>query len=236
MSVTKRFYKLAVATPEHGVALDGRVVKTPRKVPLILPNAALAEAIAEEWQGQGETIRPSTMFLTKLANTAIDRVHPDRPRLIAEMVDFAGSDLVSYRADRPPELVAQQNRHWNPVVDWALKAMAAKIMVTVGVMHRPQALDALKAVETYLATLDSFSLTAIHNMMTLSGSALLAAMAGAAAIAPEDAWTAAHVDEDYQIEQWGQDEEAAKKRTSRKREFICCLRFMDLLAMRPAGT
>ena len=152
------------------------------------------------------------------------------------MVDFAGSDLVSYRADRPPDLVARQNHHWNPVVDWARKAMAAKIVVTVGVMHRPQAPDALKAVETYLAALDSFSLTAIHNMMTLSGSALLAAMAGAAAIAPEDAWTAAHVDEDYQIEQWGRDEEAAKKRTSRKREFICCLRFVDLLAIDPTGT
>ena len=229
MNARRRFYKSAAATPDHGVALDGRAVKTPGKAPLIVPTAALAEAIAAEWQGQGETINPAAMFLTKLANTAIDRVHPDRARIIAEMVAFANSDVVCYRADRPPELVALQKAAWDPVLAWARTAMDAGFTFTTGVTHVSQSPETLRAVERHFDVADSFRLTALHNMMTLTGSALIAAMAGAGALDGDAAWAAAHVDEDYQISNWGQDEEAAAKRALRAREFHDCLRFLALL-------
>jgi chaperone required for assembly of F1-ATPase len=230
MSAGKRFYKLAAATADLGVALDGRPVKTPGKHALVLPTAALAEAVAAEWQAQGETLLPSTMFLTKLANTAIDRVHTRRPEIIAEMVEFAGSDLVCYRADRPPGLVALQKAAWDPVLAWSRLALDAGFQTVTGVVHVAQPPEALAIVERHFAGLDSFRLTALHNIMTLTGSALLAAMLGVGAIAAEACWAAAHVDEDYQIAQWGADDEAARRRTTRHREFADCARFLSLLA------
>lgn len=225
----KRFYKRAEATAENTVTLDGRAIKTPEKLPLILPARALAEAIAAEWQAQGEKIEPATMILTKLAKTAIDRVAPNRARIIAEMVDYAGSDLVCYRAGRPPDLVATQRAHWDPVLAWAEKALGAAFKPATGIAHVAQPQEALRAVRTHLEAKDSFALTAVHNVMTLTGSTLIAAMSAAGVLSPDDAWTAAHVDEDYQIAHWGWDSEAKAKRTLRQREFMACFRFLSLL-------
>jgi len=225
----RRFYTAVSVTAEGGISLDGRPVKTPRKAPLVLPTPALAEAVAGEWRAQGETVRPATMILTKLANTAIDRVRPERARIIAEMTEYAGSDLVCYRAESPEELVKRQAAAWDPVLDWARVALDAPFRSFPGLMHRPQADAALRAVSRHFAAADDFTLTAIHNLMTLSGSALLAAMAAADAIAPAAAWQAAHVDEDYQIEYWGEDSEARERRALRWTEFAASCRFLELL-------
>ena len=127
MSTTprKRFYKTATVTDDNGIALDGRPVRTPMKQPLRLPTRALAEAIAKEWDGQGDMIDPSSMILTKLANTAIDRVTDDPQRIADDVVKFAGADQVSYRAHEPEDLVARQAEHWNPVLDWAMAQLDA---------------------------------------------------------------------------------------------------------------
>ena len=228
MRAIKRFYKIATVTADLGVALDGKPVKTPGKAALLLPTAALAEAVAAEWQSQGEKVLPSTMLLTKLANTAIDRVGPEKPRIVAEMVDYAESDLVCYRAGRPPDLVERQNAMWNPVIAWALVTLDAPFEAVPGVMHRPQSPEALRAVGEALGALNDYQLAALHNIVTITGSALIALMLAKRAILPDAAWEAAHVDEDFQIAQWGQDEEAAARRQRRLREFLACCRFVEL--------
>jgi len=225
----KRFYKIVTVGDDHSILLDGRAVKTPMKKKLALPTAALAEAVAEEWRAQLKVINPALMPLTKLANTAIDRVGTERPHVAGEVVAFAANDLVCYRAGEPAELLSLQTMHWNPVLHWAQAALDAAFQSTIGVSHVAQPAPALKAVERHIADLDDFMLTAVHNTMTLTGSALLALMLQARAISPEDAWAAAHVDEDFQISQWGEDFEAAARRAYRKTEFDATDRFLNLL-------
>lgn len=228
MRQARRFYKTVAVTPERGIALDGRPVKTPKKASLVLPTEALAQAVAAEWEAQGGKIDPVTMLMTKLANTAIDRVGLERPRILAEILDYAASDLVCYRADRPPDLVARQAQHWNPVIEWALTALGAPFEVTLGVVHKPQPPEALHAVGSALAALNDYEIAALHTTMTLTGSALIALMVTRKALSADAAWAAAHVDEDFQIANWGEDAEAAERRAGRYREFVSCCRFLEL--------
>ena len=228
MTARRRFYKTVAVTDDFSIALDGKPVKTPLKSRLQLPTRALAEAVAAEWEAQDEKINPASMLFTKLANTAIDRVARDRPRIAAEVVDYANSDLVCYRADRPPALVERHAALWDPVVDWARTALDAPFAVTTGVVHAPQPEAALKAHAAAVAGLNDFELTAYYTVMTLTGSALLAMMLARDAISPEAAWAAAHADENYQIEQWGDDDEAQARRVVRHAEFSACCHFMAL--------
>lgn len=230
MTSRRRFYKDVTVTDELGIALDGRTVKTPLKSPLQLPTRALAEAVAAEWAEQGADIKPATMILTKLANTAIDRVAPGRARIEAEVLDFANSDLVCYRTDRPPDLVQRHVKHWDPVLDWARVALDAPFEVTVGVIHKPQPEAAIAAHALALRELSDFELSAYYTIMSLTGSALIAMMLARRATPPEAAWATAHVDEDYQIEHWGQDAEAEARRAARHAEFMACCRFLELAA------
>ena len=228
MTTRRRFYKDVTVTGDLGIALDGRAVKTPLKALLQLPTRTLAEAVAAEWAEQGSEINPAVMILTKLANTAIDRVRADRARIEAEASDYAGSDLVCYRADRPPELVQRQMAQWDPVVDWARTVLDAPFEVTEGVIHKAQPAAALAAHGLALKDLNDFELAATHSIMTLTGSALIAMMLARGGAIPEAAWIAAHVDEDYQIDQWGQDAEAQARRAARYAEFMACCRFLAL--------
>jgi chaperone required for assembly of F1-ATPase len=154
MKNRRRFYKTVGLSEEGVILLDGKPVKTPMKAALALPTAGLAQAVAGEWEAQGEKIVPATMPLTRLANTAIDRVIPGRPRVVAEMLEFAGSDLTCYRAETPPDLIERQALAWNPVLDWAAAELDAAFLVTAGIVHRPQPDAALKAVQTHLDGLD----------------------------------------------------------------------------------
>jgi len=227
----RRFYKQVAVTgtaAPFAIALDERTLRTPLKRPLDLPTKALAEALAAEWEAQAEKIQPHTMPFTKLANTALDRVATDRDRIIGEIVDFGGSDLVCYRAATPPDLVERQARIWQPVLDWARETFQGEFQATEGILHVAQPEASLAALRDFLATKSPWALAALHNLTTLTGSALLSAMACEKGILPAEAWLAAHVDEDYQIEQWGWDEEARHRRDYRKREFDTCLRFCEL--------
>lgn len=228
MTARRRFYKTVSVTGDFGIALDGRQVKTPLKASLQLPTRPLAEAVAAEWEAQGGEINPASMILTKLANTAIDRVGPYRAPIEAEVLDFANSDLVCYRADRPPDLVQRHTAFWDPVVDWARTELDAPFEVAEGVIHRSQPEAAITAHALALKALSDFELAAYHSLMTLTGSALIAMMLARNATVPEAAWLAAHVDEDYQIEQWGQDHEAQARRSARYTEFMACCRFLEL--------
>lgn len=230
-SSARRFYKQVGVTGSgapFSIALDDRPLRTPLKRPLDLPTRPLAEAVAAEWEAQKEKIEPHTMPFTKLANTALDRVATDKERIIGEIVDFAGSDLICYRAAKPQDLIERQARIWQPVLDWARQSFQGEFQATEGIVHIAQPPASLAALREFLLAKSPWALTALHNMTTLTGSALISAMACEKHLPPSEAWLAAHVDEDWQIEQWGWDEEARHRRDFRKREFDICLRFCEL--------
>lgn len=229
--LARRFYKDASAseTAPYRILLDGRPVKTPKKQPLAVPTRALADAIAGEWRDQKEFVDPSRMPLTRFANTAIDAVSETEDAVAADIVAYAGSDLVCYRAETPDELVARQARHWDPIIAWADKTLGADFKAVPGVMHVRQPEAALAAVAKALTPHDAFRLTGLHVLTTLMGSALLALAVARGGVTPDAAWAAAHVDEDYQISLWGEDAEAIARRRGRRAEFDAACRWLTLL-------
>ncbi len=229
----KRFYKSAAVTDQLGIALDGRHVKTPLKAALVLPTRALAEAVAAEWDAQVDVINPHAMPLTKLANTGIDRATTEKSKIAAEILEFAGSDMVCYRAESPAGLVKYQTTHWDPIIAWAKADLKVDFATVNTITHKRQSPAALQALEAHITSLDPFSFVAVHNLSTLTGSALLAAMTAAGKIPADAAWLAANVDEDWQIETWGEDAEAAARRAGRLVEFSACVRFVNLAHNRP---
>ena len=228
----RRFYRSA-AIAEHGqgfaVTLDGRQARTPGKNPLVVAIRAVAEALAAEWQGQGEKIDPATMPLTRIANSAIDRVAGEMESVRAEIVKYAGSDLVCYRGEGPASLLAAQEAAWGPVLAWVRGALGARFVLVAGIVAVDQPAESLKAVEAALADLDPLRLAAVHVVTTLTGSALIALAVLNGALTPEEAWAAAHVDEDWQMDQWGRDEMALARRAARWREMQAAA-----LILRPA--
>jgi chaperone required for assembly of F1-ATPase len=225
--LSKRFYKdVSVRHDEEGwsVLLDGRSVKTPGKRSLSLPTEALADAVAAEWRAQDKVIDPATMPVTRIANTAIEGVTDRMSEVAADIVAFAGSDLLCYRAAGPEALVARQSAAWNPVVLWVRSDLRADFNVVTGVMPIAQPDEALARIAEVVQPLTVFELSGLHVATTLTGSALLALAVLRVRLLPEQAWAAAHVDEDYQIELWGTDEEAAQRRASRWQEMqAACL-------------
>ncbi|MCJ7527152.1 MAG: ATPase [Methyloceanibacter sp.] len=229
----KRFYK-DVAIEDRGgdgpaLLLDGKQARTPGKARLILPTRPLAEAVAEEWRAQGERIDPSTMPLTRLANSAIDGVSGREKAVIGDIVAHAGSDLLCYRAQGPQELVEAQAAHWDPVLAWAKTALGAPLVLGQGIVHVTQPEGSLDRLKQTLASRDAFSLAALHVMTALTGSALLAFAVAERRLTPEEAWAASHVDEDWQISQWGEDAEAAERRKNRWRDFAAAAKTLALL-------
>jgi chaperone required for assembly of F1-ATPase len=227
----RRFYKEASVSGSapFQILLDGRAVKTPKKRALAVSTKALAEAIADEWRAQQEFVDPARMPLTRFANTAIDAVSETLAAVAADIVAYAGSDLVCYRAETPEELVALQSRDWNPIVAWADTSLHAAFRVVPGVVHVPQSAAALDAVAGALTPHDAFRLTGLHVLTTLTGSALLPLALEQQALSADAAWAAAHVDEDYQVSIWGEDAEAAARRRGRRAEFDAACRWLMLL-------
>lgn len=230
-NLPKRFYKqVAIGESDTGfdIQLDGRTVKTPLKHPFAVPSRDMAQAIAAEWDAQETYIDPSTMIITRLANTAVDRVRDVEARIVGELTDFAASDLVCYRAGTPDPLVARQSLHWDPVLEWVKATHNVQFICVEGIVHHAQPDTALAVISGALTAQDEFRLTAIHNITTLTGSTLLAMMTAAGGLSGEEAWAAAHADEDWQIEQWGSDEEAEARRTVRKQDFDATMQFLQM--------
>jgi chaperone required for assembly of F1-ATPase len=228
----KRFYKSVAVVPRDegfAITLDGRAVRTPGKREMVVPVEALAEAIAEEWTRQGERIDPATMPLTRLANSAIEGVSERMREVRDDVVAFAGSDLICYRAQSPAALVARQQAAWDPVLAWAKDTLSADFKLQEGVMPIEQAPEALQAIANALAGLDALSLSAVHVLTTISGSAILAIAHLNGRLSVEEAWSAATVDEVWQSEQWGRDAEAEAHATRRLAEFKAASRCLLLL-------
>ena len=219
-NLRQRFYDAAASKPEAGgyaVLLDGKVVRTPARQPLTLPNEALADAVAAEWQEQQSVIDPARMPLTRLSNSIIDGVAASASAVAAEVEKYLGSDLLFYRADGPERLVARQGELWDPIVAWARTALGARFELVEGVMHVAQPLKSIKAAAAAIPR-DAWRLGAVHSLTTLTGSALIALALAHQAIRPDAAWTAAHVDEDWNMELWGRDTLALERREQRLSE------------------
>lgn len=228
----KRFYKSAgvTETPEgFGVALDGKPVRTPAKRPLAVPTRALAEAIAEEWLAQEETIDPKRLPLTRLTSIALDLVAPRREAVVAEVVKYAGTDLVCYRVEEPPELAARQTAAWQPLIDWATLRFDAPLTVTAGILPVSQSPATLKAFEAAAAAYDAHRLAALHLATAACGSLVVALALIEGRLEPEAAFAAAELDESYEIERWGEDIEQAKRRKGLREDIALAARFVALL-------
>ncbi len=224
----KRFYeKATVVKRDNGflVELDGREVKTPEKRQNISPTKVMADAICQEWNDQGDNVEPDSMPIAKIQNTAIDRVETRRHDLIAELVKYAGTDLLCYRAEFPEALVKLQADTWQPLLDWVSAKHDITLKVTTGILHVEQDVAQL---EKLLQAIDSFRLAAFYNITTLCGSVSVALNVLGGNITAEQAWAAAQLDENYQIAQWGIDDEAKNRHDNMKAELDAAVRFLDL--------
>ncbi|MCK1744015.1 ATPase [Bradyrhizobium sp. 139] len=217
----KRFYKEAgVAEAESGFAimLDGKPIRTPSSRQVVIPSRALADAVAAEWAAQGETIDPVTMPLTRIANSVVEGVI-DRVDLVSDdLAKYFEADLLFYRAGHPEGLVAREAAHWDPVLFWAAQTLGAHFILSEGIMHVKQPEEAVQAARAALPG-DAWSIAALHVVTTLTGSALLALALAHGVRDADQVWAAAHVDEDWNAETWGVDEEAVVRRAARGRDF-----------------
>ena len=227
----KRFYRRAAVgeRTEQGfpVLLDGKPVYTPARRALAAPARELAEAIAAEWNAPGEEIDPARMPLTRLANAVIDAVAEKPERVVAEIEQSLGSDLVFYRAETPEGLIARQAQHWDPVLAWARDQLGARFMLGEGIVHVRQPQEAIAAARAAIPS-EPWRLGALSSITSLTGSALIALALAAGAIEAEAAWAAAHVDEDWQMSQWGSDELVLSRRAFRFSEMQAAARVLRL--------
>ncbi|HXL70724.1 MAG TPA: ATP12 family protein [Rhizomicrobium sp.] len=226
----KRFYENVTVseTPEgFRFLLDGKPVQTPARQALVLPNRALAEALAEEWRVQGAEMQPLAMPLTRLVNTVVDGVRAKRNETIAAILRFGENDLLSYRAEAPAELTRRQGQ-WNAWLDWAHKHHGARLDITSGIGHVGQSPEALAALHRAIAAQDDYALAALHTFSSITGSLVLGLAALEGELTPEEAFALSRLDEDYQAEQWGADREAQERAARLAREMELAARLVLL--------
>jgi chaperone required for assembly of F1-ATPase len=228
----KRFYDRAESRTFDGgfsIVLDGKRVRTPGRALLIVPSPLLAEAMADEWNGQSVKVDPRSMPMTGLANAAIDRIAPDKPAFARGLAVYGESDLLCYRADGPAPLVARQASLWDPILDWASRRYDVAFETVSGIIHRRQPEATIGRLGQAIHARSSFELAGLSPLVTVSGSLLIGLALSEGAIGLDEAWDAATLDENWQIEQWGEDDEAAKALASRRADFEAGARFLALL-------
>lgn len=228
----RRFWTEATVAPCDGgwqVLLDGRPVLTPGKQPLRLPSHPLAEAVAAEWDAQGEVIAPLSMPLTRAANSAIEKVAPQFDAVADMLASYGATDLLCYRATAPAELVQAQAQAWDPLIDWAQDSYGIELNVTQGVMPVTQPAPTLAALRARLDPLTPFQLTGLHDLVTLPGSLILGLAVYEGRLDAEQAHGLARVDEDYQASVWGADAEAASAAAGRLQAMRDAERLLQLL-------
>ena len=226
----KRFWSTATAEPReggHGVLLDARPLRTPGKREMLLPSATLARAVAAEWDAQAEVIAYATMPMTRMANTAIDRVAAKHGDVAAYLARYGETDLLCYRAeDGPDGLAGRQVAAWDPLLDWAARAFGARLRPTRGVMPIAQSPEAIDRLVKVVAGHSAFELTALHDLVTLSGSLVLGLAAARGELPPDKAWERSRIDEEWQAELWGRDDEAEVAAQNRRDGFLAAHRFL----------
>ena len=227
----KRFWadaQIAPAGQGYGIKLDGRDLRTPFKNVLVVPTEALAAEVAAEWRAQGDIVDPETMPVTRLANSAQEKVAAN-PVVVADyLAEYGGSDMLCYRAAEPDALVARQAAAWDPLLDWADRALGVRLIRQTGVMPILQPQASLDRIAALTHALDPFVLTGFHELVTLSGSWVIGYAALYGEADPDTLWSAAVLDETWQAEVWGEDEEASALRAAKKAAFETGLRFARL--------
>ncbi|ALL15229.1 ATPase [Caulobacter henricii] len=229
----RRFYKaVTVGSVDAGYAvqLDGRTPKSPAKSALVLPSEALARLVADEWEAQDKVIDSTVMPATRLAFTAIDRIAETRAAVAAEVAAYAGSDLLCYRAEHPTPLVERQTRDWQPVLDWAEQALGLSFQPVTGIIHTPQPTQTLARVEALAASLDDFSLAGVAYAAGLLGSSVLALALRAGELDGQRALDLSRLEEIFQADTWGQDEEARLRADNLAIEALALERWFQALA------
>ncbi|MDW3224688.1 MAG: ATP12 family protein [Paracoccaceae bacterium] len=227
----KRFWKSAAVVPgEHGfgIALDGRAVKTPAKRALLVPSRGFAQAIAAEWDAQIDQINPMSMPFTQTANAALDKVAVQHGEVADMLAAYGDSDLLCYRAEQPVELVARQNAQWDPFLDWAEQTLGARLQARSGVMHIAQDGPVLTRLSERVHALSAFQLAAFHDLVSLSGSLILAFAATQNVQETKAIWDISRLDEIWQAEQWGADDEAEAAAAVKQRAFEHAKAVFDL--------
>lgn len=223
----KRFYT-DVTVSDGAILLDGRAVKTPERASLAIPFPALAEAIADEWRAQGDAIDPRSMPMTGLANAAIDRVAPDPQAFARPLARYAETDLLCYRAESPPELIAEEESAWDPLLDWARGRYDVHLVTTSGIIHTAQPAATVARLGEALAARSIFALAAMAPLVTIGGSLITALAISEGHIAPDAAFDATHVDELWQARMWGEDALATATRENHRRDFLNAARLLTL--------
>ncbi len=229
----KRFFSRVAVIPRadgQGITLDDRPLRTPGRVPVVLPAEALACAIADEWRTQDRTIKLGTMPLTRLAYHALDTVAPEQAAVAAAIAAYAASDLLCYRAAEPPALVERQTAHWQPVMDWAAAHYGAVLVATTGILPVPQDKSALAVLSSAVASADPMTLAALRSIVTATGSLLLALALHQRRLSAEEVVAASQLDEAFQAERWGEDHEAAQRRAALAADIKAAAHFLHLLA------
>lgn len=227
-----RFYKeVSVGSVGglHRILLDGKPVKTPSGAILALPFSALAHAIAEEWRAQEATIKPQSMLLTKLANTAIDRVAPNPASVREQILAFAKSDVVCYRAESPADLLQRQAFTWDPLLAWAHQRFGVSLRTASGLSFIEQDEASIRALADALEGHDAFVLAGLYSAAALLGSLVIALALFESKLSPENAFAAANLEKIYQAERWGWDPQEIAKADAERAELNQISRFLDLL-------
>ena len=228
----KRFYKeTGIGTAEGGftVTLDGRTTRTPGLVPVVVPVEALARLMAAEWAAQGERINAETMPLVRLVNSALESGAEQLPALREEVVKYAGSDLMLYRADSPAELVADEEAAWDAALVKLARHFGVAFQPTIGIVHQAQPPSTLARFAEIVAEEELLAATALVSITALTGSGLLAVALRHGLLTADEVWTAAHVDEDYNMRLWGATEEAVSRREKRRKEFDAAVQVLELV-------
>ncbi len=227
----KRFWTLAEVTEVEGgyrVALDGKPLNTPGKLPLILPTRPMADAVAAEWNAQEVEIKPLTMPNTRSANSAIERVVPQLQEVAAMLAAYGETDLLCYRAEGPAELTQRQITGWDPLLDWTAERYDARLNVGAGIVPVDQPPEAVANLADAVAGTDAFSMVALHDLVTLTGSLVLGLAVTERRLNAKNAYELSRIDEDWQIEQWGEDEEAKAAAAAKEAQLLHAEAFWDL--------
>ena len=227
----KRFWKTSAVVEADGgytVELDARRVKTPAKAALVLPTIEMAQAVAEEWDAQDKVVDPATMPFTRSANAAIDKVAIQHAEVADMLADYGDSDLLCYRATHPQALVTRQAQAWDPLLAQAADALGARLSPVAGVLHKPQPAEAVATLRQRVHALGPFQLAAFHDLVSLSGSLILGFAAAQGWRDADEIWQISRLDEVWQAEQWGDDEEAMQAAEVKRSAFLHAKRFYDM--------
>jgi chaperone required for assembly of F1-ATPase len=226
------FKEVTVAPAEGGFAirLDDRPLKTPAGIAVVAPTRAMAEAIAAEWRATGGRARPAAVPITRMAGTALDRIARHRADIERQLVAYAETELLCHRAEQPPDLVARQLQVWQPLLDWLARRHDALLAVTSGIQPKPQPAKSLAALRAVLAGFDVWRLAALSVAVSSSGSLVVGLALADGHLDAGDAFEAAELETSYQIEQWGEDADAAARRAEVRADLALAQQFLKLLA------